>query len=71
MRFYVCRISQNRTRDIAHFHVIGNGGDRFCVSNAHCIERYFEGLTAIYRQGWAKSTSKNVAKAYLDIQILL
>ena len=21
------------------------------------------------RQGWAKSTSKNVAKAYLDIQI--
>jgi hypothetical protein len=37
------------TRDTAYFHVIGNGGDRFCVSNAHCIERYFEGLTDIYR----------------------
>jgi hypothetical protein len=51
----------------------GNGGDIFCVSNAHCIERYFEGLTCTYymlfeRQGWAKS-SKKVAKAYLDIQI--
>jgi hypothetical protein len=52
-------------------------GDRFCVSNAQRIERYFEGLTAIYRhilimlferRGWAKSTSENVAKAYLDIQ---
>ena len=38
-----------QTRDTAHFHVIGNGGDIFCVSNAHCIERYFEGLTAIFR----------------------
>jgi hypothetical protein len=42
--------------------MIGNGGDRFCVSNAHCIE--FE------RQGWAKSTSQNVAKAYSNTQIL-
>jgi hypothetical protein len=58
--------------------MIGNGGDIFCVFNAHCIERYFEGLTAIYRyilnmlferQCWSKSTSKNVAKAYLDIQL--
>ena len=29
--------------------MIGNGGDIFCVSNAHCIQRYLEGLTAIYR----------------------
>ena len=29
--------------------MIGNGGNIFCVSNAHCIECYFEGLTAIYR----------------------
>ena len=60
--------------------MIGNGGDIFCVSNAHCIGRYFEGLTAIFRhiliicylnamQGWAKSTSKNVAKAYVNVQI--
>jgi hypothetical protein len=42
------RVGAART-DTAHFHVIGNGGDRFSVSNAHCIECYFEGLTAIYR----------------------
>ena len=36
-------------RDTAHFHLIGNEDNRFCVSNAHCIECYFEGLTAIYR----------------------
>jgi hypothetical protein len=58
--------------------VIGNGGDIFCVSNAHCIERYFEGYnryisTYTYfvlfeRQVWAKSTRKNVAKAYVDVQ---
>jgi hypothetical protein len=29
--------------------VIGNGRDIFCVSNAHCIARYFEELTAIFR----------------------
>jgi hypothetical protein len=41
---------QNRqSRNTAYFHVIGNGGDMFCVSNAHCIERYFGGLTAIFR----------------------
>ena len=72
--------SDEQTRDTAHFHVIGNGGNRFCVSNAHCIDCYFEGLTAIYRhistyymlferQGWAKSTRKNVAKSYVDVQI--
>ena len=27
-----------QTRDTVHFHVIGNGGDIFCVSNAHCID---------------------------------
>jgi hypothetical protein len=44
------RVGQpEQTRDTAHFHVIGNGGDIFCVSNAHCVERYFEGLTAIFR----------------------
>ena len=42
------RGSQNTTRDTAHFHVIGNGGDRLCVSSAHCIECYFEGLTAMF-----------------------
>ena len=28
-----------QTRDTAYFHVIGNGGDRFGVSNAHCMYR--------------------------------
>ena len=29
-----------QTRNTAYFHVIGNGGNRFCVSNAHCIEMH-------------------------------
>jgi hypothetical protein len=41
------RVGAART-DTAYFYVIGKGGDIFCVSNAHCIQRYFEGLTAIY-----------------------
>jgi hypothetical protein len=72
--------SQKRTRDTAHFHVIGNGGDRFCVSNACTlhrvlfwrVNRYISTYTyymLFERQGWEKSTSKNVAKTYLDIQI--
>jgi hypothetical protein len=40
---------RNGTRDTAHFHVIINGGNTLCVSIAHCIECYFEGLTTIYR----------------------
>ena len=64
--------SSYRTRDTAQSHVIGNGGARFCVSNAHCMDCYSEGLTAKYRHifnicyfkcRWAKSTSKKRCKS--------
>jgi hypothetical protein len=38
-----------QTRNTAYFHVIGNGGNRFCVSNAHCIEMQMNfNRTALY-----------------------
>jgi hypothetical protein len=56
----------------AHFHAIGNGGDiLFCVSNAHCIECYFEGLTAIYRHIYRHMVIYIYRHIYIDISLYI
>ena len=64
-----CRDSQNRTLDTVPFSRDWKFTD-FCIQwTLHtCISTYTYYML-FERQGSAKATSKNVAKAYLDIQI--